>query len=106
MTTARRSSVPKVQPATWTKALQYFRSQQDPKGEPAPGAPKPASGPPLRARGRDVLLLAQRFTRRSAERAGKGVAGLSRAEERRYGDTLITRFRRAVASGERRSTRG
>ena len=35
--------------------------------------------PPLRARGNDVLLLAQHFTRRSAERAGKPVLGLSRA---------------------------
>jgi DNA-binding NtrC family response regulator len=34
--------------------------------------------PPLRARGRDVLLLAQRFTRRAAERAGRAVLGLSR----------------------------
>jgi DNA-binding NtrC family response regulator len=35
--------------------------------------------PPLRARGRDVLLLAQRFARRVADRAGSGVLGLSRA---------------------------
>jgi DNA-binding NtrC family response regulator len=34
--------------------------------------------PPLRARGRDVLLLAQHFTRRAAERAGRSVLGLSR----------------------------
>jgi two-component system response regulator HydG len=33
--------------------------------------------PPLRERGRDVLLLAQHFLRRAAERAGKHVAGLS-----------------------------
>jgi two-component system response regulator HydG len=34
--------------------------------------------PPLRARGSDVLLLAQEFTRRFAERAGRPVLGLSR----------------------------
>jgi DNA-binding NtrC family response regulator len=33
--------------------------------------------PPLRARGSDVLLLAQHFLRDSAERTGKAVAGLS-----------------------------
>ncbi len=35
--------------------------------------------PPLRARGGDVLLLAQFFLRRCAERSGKPVTGLSRA---------------------------
>jgi two-component system response regulator HydG len=34
--------------------------------------------PPLRARGRDVLLLAQHFLRRCAERSGKPLLGLSR----------------------------
>jgi DNA-binding NtrC family response regulator len=34
--------------------------------------------PPLRARGNDVLLLAQEFTRRAAARAGRAVVGLSR----------------------------
>jgi two-component system response regulator HydG len=34
--------------------------------------------PPLRSRGGDVLLLAQRFVRACAERAGKPVVGLSR----------------------------
>ncbi len=34
--------------------------------------------PPLRARGNDVLLLAQHFLRACAERAGKPVVGLSR----------------------------
>jgi two-component system response regulator HydG len=34
--------------------------------------------PPVRARGGDVLLLAQRFIRSCAERAGKDVVGLSR----------------------------
>ena len=33
--------------------------------------------PPLRARGSDVLLLAQHFLRQSAARSGKGVVGLS-----------------------------
>jgi len=33
--------------------------------------------PPLRARGNDVLLLAEAFVRRYAERAGKAVAGIS-----------------------------
>jgi 16S rRNA (guanine(966)-N(2))-methyltransferase RsmD len=34
------------------------------------------------------------------------VTGMLHLDERRYGDTLITRFRRAGASGEGRSTRG
>src|SRR5262245_9242129 len=42
----------------------------------------------------------------SRRRPPHDVEGLVRLDERRYGDTLITRFRRAVASGERRSTRG
>ena len=33
--------------------------------------------PPLRARGNDVLLLAQHFVRKFAERMGKGVTGIS-----------------------------
>jgi two-component system response regulator HydG len=33
--------------------------------------------PPLRARGNDVLLLAQHFVRKFADRMGKGVAGIS-----------------------------
>jgi len=33
--------------------------------------------PPLRARGNDVLLLAQHFVRKFAKRMGKGVAGIS-----------------------------
>jgi 16S rRNA (guanine(966)-N(2))-methyltransferase RsmD len=42
----------------------------------------------------------------SRRRPPGDVEGLVRIDERRYGDTLITRFRRAGASTERRSTRG
>ncbi len=42
----------------------------------------------------------------SRRRPPPEVEGLLRLDERRYGDTLITRFRRAGASAERRSTRG
>jgi two-component system response regulator HydG len=39
--------------------------------------------PPLRARGNDVLKLAQHFVRRFAERTGKGVTGISSAAAKR-----------------------
>jgi 16S rRNA (guanine(966)-N(2))-methyltransferase RsmD len=42
----------------------------------------------------------------SRRRPPRDVEGMVRLDERRYGDTLITRFRRAGASGEGRSTRG
>lgn len=42
----------------------------------------------------------------SRRRPPPAVGGLERLDERRYGDTLITRFRAAGATGQRRSARG
>jgi DNA-binding NtrC family response regulator len=65
--------------------------------------------PPLRARANDVLVLAQHFVRRCAERSGKRVLGLSRAAAERLVDypwpgnvrELSNCIERAVALAER-----
>jgi DNA-binding NtrC family response regulator len=46
----------------------------------------PVEVPPLRARGGDVLLLAQHFARQYATRIGRPALGLSRAAAERLGD--------------------
>jgi len=46
----------------------------------------PVEVPPLRARGADVLLLAQHFARRLAQRTGRPALGISRAAAEKLGD--------------------
>ena len=46
----------------------------------------PVEVPPLRARGADVLLLAQHFARQLAQRTGRPALGISRAAAEKLGD--------------------
>ncbi|MEB2343939.1 MAG: sigma-54 dependent transcriptional regulator [Deltaproteobacteria bacterium] len=46
----------------------------------------PVEVPPLRARGGDILLLAQHFARRLAERSGRPVLGISRGAAEKLAD--------------------
>ena len=57
--------------------------------------------PPLRARGGDILLLAQHFVHVFAARSGKQVTGISRCRRRETDELLLARQRPRIAKRHR-----